>query len=236
MPETKNRFYIIRAWLVHFYTSLGLVIALLSLIALLNNQPQRVFILWGIAMFIDSTDGVMARGFKVKYYVPEFDGRKLDDITDYINYTFIPIFFSVHFGLVQGWGIAAAGVALILAAYGFCRDLAKTTDGFFTGFPNYWNLLVFYLFFFHASPTVTALMLLLFAFLIFVPIEFPSFSAPRYRTLSVALLIVFGVMLGAIVLTGPEPHPLLLYGSLFYPLYYTAISVYMTLTKRPAAA
>lgn len=236
MTVATNRFFVFRAWLVHLYTSLGLVIALLSLIALFENKPQQVFILWGIAMFIDSTDGAMARAWKVKLWAPEFDGRKLDDITDYINYTFIPIFFAMRFGLVQGWGIAAAGVALILAAYGFCRDLAKTSDGFFTGFPNYWNLLVFYLFFFHASPTVTALTLLLFAFLIFVPIEFPSFSAPRFRTLSIALLIVFGVMLGAIVFTGPEPHPLLLYGSLFYPLYYTLISIYMTLTKRPAQA
>ena len=114
--EMRQRFNKARAWMVHLYTSLGLVCALLVLISIVNRDAQSVFIYLGIALFIDATDGTLARAWKVKVWAAGLDGRKLDDITDYINYTFIPIFFSVHFGLVQGWGIAAAGVALILAA------------------------------------------------------------------------------------------------------------------------
>ncbi len=34
---------------------------------------------------------------------------------------------------------------LLSSAYGFNRHDAKTGDHFFTGFPSYWNVVVFYL-------------------------------------------------------------------------------------------
>jgi len=42
-----------------------------------------------LAIVIDATDGTLARAWDVKTYTPQFDGRKLGDITDYINYAFI---------------------------------------------------------------------------------------------------------------------------------------------------
>ena len=42
------------------------------------------------------------------------------------------------------------------ARYGFSRDDAKTADHFFTGFPSYWNIVVFYLFVLELPPGVNA--------------------------------------------------------------------------------
>jgi phosphatidylcholine synthase len=66
------------------------VAGLLALIAVAEGRPRDVFIFLGLALWIDSTDGMLARGWEVRIWTPRFDGRKLDDITDYLNYTFIP--------------------------------------------------------------------------------------------------------------------------------------------------
>ena len=34
---------------------------------------------------------------------------------------------------------------LLSSAYGFSQEAAKTSDHYFTGFPSYWNIVVFYL-------------------------------------------------------------------------------------------
>jgi phosphatidylcholine synthase len=35
---------------------------------------------------------------------------------------------------------------LLASAYGFCQVSAKTADGYFLGFPSYWNIVAFYLY------------------------------------------------------------------------------------------
>ena len=35
---------------------------------------------------------------------------------------------------------------LLASAYGFSQVNAKTPDGFFLGFPSYWNIIAFYLY------------------------------------------------------------------------------------------
>ena len=62
-----------------------------------------------LAVFIDATDGALARAARVKELIPWFDGSLLDNITDYFNYVIVaafsccaPIFFhhKTHFGLL----------------------------------------------------------------------------------------------------------------------------------------
>ncbi len=144
----------LRAWGVHLYTSLGLVAGFMALLAVFDGHLSRVVGLLGLALFIDATDGTLARVADVKRWTPHFDGRKLDDITDYLNYTFVPVVFAYRYGLVTGLaGQVILGLVLILSAYGFCRVVAKTDDGYFTGFPNFWNILILYLYLFHLPPT-----------------------------------------------------------------------------------
>ena len=78
--------------------------------------------------------------------IPWFDGAKLDDITDYLTYVFVPALFVWRGALVpNAWVLPVVTPILLSSAYGFNRTDAKTSDHFFTGFPSYWNVVTFYL-------------------------------------------------------------------------------------------
>ena len=49
------------------------------------------FLLMAAATIVDSTDGFLARKVRIKEVVPSFDGRRLDDLVDFLNYTFLPL-------------------------------------------------------------------------------------------------------------------------------------------------
>ena len=234
MPKlTRYHLYTVRAYAVHLYTSLGLIAALLAMGALISGDIVKVLIFLGISMFIDSTDGTMARAWKVTTWASGVDGRKLDDITDYITYAFIPVVFAYRFGMVHGLGILVLCLVLIFGAYGFVRKTAKTHDGFFTGFPNFWNLLVFYLYIFHATPTANALIMLFFALMIFVPIKYVSYSTRAMRPLTVVMSLLYGLNLAAILWTWDAPDIRLRLAaiSMIFPVYYTALSLYLHFKK-----
>jgi phosphatidylcholine synthase len=221
-----------RAWLVHLYTSLGLVVAFFSVIVIMNQDARGFFILQSIAMFIDSTDGFMARTFKVKIWTPEMDGRKLDDITDFINYTFMPVFFAYRFGMITEGNLFVLGIVLITSVYGFCHICAKTQDGYFTGFPNFWNILIFYLFVFSVDPTANAIILLVFSALIFVPFKYLSFSSKSFRTLILIFSLVFAFPVAIFILNLDKQLMWLIYISLLGPAFYLATAVF-TFFKNP---
>jgi phosphatidylcholine synthase len=177
MNVLRSRVPIVRAYAVHFYTSLGLVAGLLAMMAVAEGRARDVFIFLVIALWIDGTDGMLARGWEVVVWTPRFDGRKLDDITDYLNYTFIPVFFIYHFQLVTGIWILSLPLVLLASVYGFCQKAAKTEDGYFTGFPSYWNVLAFYFYLLGTGPAFNGLALIFCAIMVFVPIHLPVADA-----------------------------------------------------------
>ena len=145
------------AWSVHFYTAFGAVAALEAIVFTVRGDVRGAFLWMAAALAIDSSDGTLARAARVKEVVPTYDGSKLDDIVDYLNYVFVPIFFAVETGLLPaGTAGFVAALPLLASAYGFCVSTAKTADFFFTGFPSYWNVIVFYMYGFDASPTANA--------------------------------------------------------------------------------
>jgi len=227
MSLPNNHFYRLRAWLVHFYTSLGLVTGFFTLAALFSGDAHAFFIFQGVSLFIDASDGYFARRWNVKVWAPELDGRKLDDITDYLNYSFLPIAFAYKFGLVSGPWTAVLAFVLITSIYGFCQNVAKTTDGYFTGFPNFWNILVFYLYFFGLAVPVNSIILFVFAVLIFIPIKYLSFSSPILRGITYAISLLYGLVLFLIVSNFTNVDVRLVWLSLLGPLYYVVASVYL---------
>jgi len=233
MTDNQRRFFVLRAWLIHFYTSLGLVCGLFGLIFIAAGNLKFALIVLGLAMFIDSTDGALARACKVGTYTPQFDGRKLDDITDYINYAFIPFYFAYRFGVVQGAGVAVLAVAAIAAGYGFCQKAAKTNDGYYTGFPNFWNFIIFYLYLFHLLPTVSAIVLLVFSVLIWAPVEFASFNTRPLRKLTVLMALLYGLNTSGIIYLFwfDRPYYALVWVSLIFPLYYISLAFYLRQKK-----
>ena len=221
-------FYKTRAWFVHLYTATGLIFALLAAVAVARGEPFIAAVWIAAAMFIDGTDGSMARAWQVKKWAASFDGRKLDDITDYLTYTFVPVFFIYHFDLVGWQWNWTLFVALIASVYGFCNVNAKTDDGFFTGFPSYWNGVALYLFWLNLPPWLAASIVLLLAAFSFVPMKFISFNQTRQlRRLDRLLFAIWLLVLIPLFINFDQPNQRLLYGSFFYPAFYFAASAYL---------
>jgi len=86
----------------------------------------------------------------------------------------------------DGTSLVVVAAMLLSSAYGFSQEAAKTSDHFFTGFPSYWNIVVFYLMVVAAQPLVSAAVLLTLAVLVFVPIAYvyPS-RTPMLRTATI---------------------------------------------------
>ena len=142
-------------WVAHLYTGLGVVAALAATLAVVRGDYREAFLWLGLQIFIDATDGVLARALRVKERLPQFDGGKLDDLIDYLTYVFIPVLIALHAGLLPpALGLWIGSIVLLASGYGFSQSSAKvrTSDYFFTGFPSYWNLVVVYLFLLQISP------------------------------------------------------------------------------------
>jgi phosphatidylcholine synthase len=215
------------AWLVHLYTASSAVVALLAIVATFEYRFRDAFFWLAAAIIIDSTDGVLARAARVSQRLPWFNGAKLDDIVDYLTYVFVPAVLVWRSLLVpDAWTIPVASAMLLSSAYGFNHEDAKTSDHFFTGFPSYWNLVVFYLFVMHGSQVVNAIILLVFAALVFVPTRYvyPS-RTPQWRLLTVLFGLAWGIALLIMVWQLPVVSSTLLWGSLLFPLYYVVVSL-----------
>src|SRR5262249_53514062 len=131
------------AWCVHFYTALGLVAAAGIALGIIDGTPagfRIAFILMLIATLIDGTDGAFARMVRVKEVLPGFDGRRLDDLVDFQTYTSLPLLLIWRADILAPEHAWCLLIPLLASAYGFCQVSAKTGDGYFLGFPSYWNL------------------------------------------------------------------------------------------------
>ena len=222
------------AWLVHLYTASGALFAFFSLTLVVQDRYREAFFWLALAVAVDATDGVLARRAGVSSRLPWFDGDTLDNIVDYLTYVFVPAFIVWHAALVPGrWGILVPCAILISSLYGFSRTDAKTADHFFTGFPSYWNIVVFYLYVAGWAPGLNAVVLLALAVLVFVPIRYvyPS-RTPVLRTLTIALGIVWGVLMIVMLWRMPAIPPIVFWMSLIFPLYYAALSLVLDQRRR----
>lgn len=226
------------AWLVHAFTALGLVAA--AGIAVLIVCGDAASFRWAfglmlLATIIDAVDGTLARWARVKEVLPSFDGRRLDDIIDFQTYTSLPLLMIWRAGILPaGWAWVLL-LPLVASAYGFCQKSAKTDDGYFIGFPSYWNLVAFYLYVLHPPAWASISLLVVLAVLIFVPTRYlyPSQSGRLNRITSLfcaawiglPVWILFRLPTGGPT-TEPPPSDLRWLGvlSLFFPIYYMVTS------------
>ena len=166
-----------------------------------GDQAFRLaFAVMVLATLIDATDGWMARRARVSEVLPGFDGRRLDDLIDFLTYTCLPLALLWRAGLFSGAAAAWLLVPLLASAYGFCQVEAKTDDHYFLGFPSYWNIVAFYLYLLKLpGPWALALVLVL-AVLTFVPTRYLyTTSAGRWSLLTNSLSMVWLVSLLAIL-------------------------------------
>jgi len=227
------------AWGVHLYTASGLIAAATAAVLIVRGDPAALclaFVMLFVAVIIDATDGTLARAVRVKEVLPGFDGGRLDDIVDFLTYSALPLLLIWRAGILPAGAEPWLIVPLIASAYGFCQVNAKTADGYFVGFPSYWNLVAFYLYVCHTAvapvPGWLALGVLLgFAALTFVPLRYlyPSANRRRINHVTNALGVAWGGLLIVILLRLPARAddgalPWLVLASLAFPVYYLVAS------------
>jgi phosphatidylcholine synthase len=224
------------AWIAHLYTASGAVFAFLAARAIIEFDYRTAFFWLGVQIIVDATDGVLARALRVSERLPWFNGAKLDDIVDYLCYVFVPALFVWRAILVpETWVLYVTGAMLLSSAYGFNRADAKSADHFFTGFPSYWNIVVFYMLLLRLSDAVNGAILLALAATVFVPIRYvyPS-RTPVLRWLTNSLGAIWGVLLGVMLWQYPAVSPTVLWASLVFPVYYFGLSFWLQFARRLA--
>jgi phosphatidylcholine synthase len=216
------------AWAVHFYTALGAVAGLLAIARTAAGDYRGAFFAMGAAVFIDSTDGPVARAVRVRERIPIFDGALLDNVVDYTTYVLAPAFLMLRAGML-GAGRAALAIAslvMLASAYGFCRTDAKTADHYFLGFPSYWNLVALYLYCLALPIAINDVIVVLLGILVFVPVKFiyPNRTVPM-RPVTLAFGTIWAIVTAAMLPGIPRPSPFLLYTSLSFIVYYFIMSL-----------
>ena len=224
------------AWIAHLYTASGALFAFLAALAVIEFDYRAAFFWLGVQMIVDATDGVLARALRVSERLPWFNGAKLDDIVDYLCYVFVPALIVWRAILVpDAWTMSVVGAMLLSSAYGFNRADAKSPDHFFTGFPSYWNIGVFYMLVLRLPDRVNGVILLVLAVMVFVPIRYvyPS-RTPVLRRLTNVLGAIWGVLIGVMLWQYPAVSPPVLWASLVFPVYYFGLSFWLQFARKSA--
>lgn len=224
--------------MVHFYTATGLLVNLYSLLyALFAPTPNFEFfaMLNWLAILIDATDGTFARAVDVKKVVPGYDGALLDNIIDFQTFALLPALAVVRFELVRGQVLQffVAAVVLLSSAYAFCQTTAKTEEAF-VGFPSYWNIVVFYVYYLQCRTWVTVLVFVVCGVLSFVPVHFIYPTRTRmYFRCNLGGAYVWSALMLVPTFWGPGRYAMwALYASFVYVIYYTAMSLYLDQRRR----
>ena len=227
---------VLAAWGVHGFTALGLV-ASAGIVALVVEGGDaaftRAFELMIVATAIDALDGPLARWARVQEVLPGFDGRRLDDLIDFLNYTCLPLLLIWRAGLLggaQSWWLL---LPLVASAYGFSQADAKTEDGYFLGFPSYWNVVAFYLYFLKLDARWSLGILVTLALLTFVPLKyFYPTQAGFANRMTCVLAALWGGLLVLILMLPPEMRTPWLWASLPFPLGYLLFSWCLNWARR----
>ncbi|HEY3886125.1 MAG TPA: hypothetical protein VGL62_12995 [Vicinamibacterales bacterium] len=226
------------AALVHAYTASGAVLAFVGTRAVVNGDIRLAFAMMLAATLVDATDGALARLVRAKEVLPAVDGAKIDDLVDYISFVFVPLFLiDTTGGLPARAALPVVAVVLISSAYGFAAVDAKSADHLFTGFPSYWNIVVFYLMAFRLPPVFNAAALLGLSALIFVRTGYVYPTRTRaLRGLTLTLAALWTALLAWMIWRWPDVSRNLAIGSLLFPVYYFVLSIVVHVRRRVLVA
>jgi len=222
-------------WLVHAYTALGLVIAAWMAVLIVQGGDanlRQALQLMIVATVIDSTDGWLARRFRVKERLPEFDGRRLDDIVDFHTYTSLPMLLLWRSDLLPPEYQWLLVLPLLASIYGFSQAEAKTLDGYFLGFPSYWNVVAIYLFLVRPPEWVSLATLAVLSILTFVPTRYlyPSQLIGPWGWVANVGAVAWGCLVAVILLQWVDGQWIWI--SLAYPVSYMLASWWIELRFR----
>jgi phosphatidylcholine synthase len=200
------------------------VVGVWALLALAEGAWRRAALLMLAGLALDSTDGMLARALDVPRLIPSFDGRRLDDMVDFLNYVIVPAVFLVATGLLPHWAWAAAPV--LASAYGFSQVQAKTEDDFFLGFPSYWNVVAVYAWLLGLSAGLTTAIVIGLSVLVLVPLKYVYATRLRVWRRTTYALAILCILLVILAVIDPEQARArrLAQISLLFPAWYLLLS------------
>ncbi|WP_455159370.1 CDP-alcohol phosphatidyltransferase family protein [Schaalia cardiffensis] len=188
----------IAAWAVHAFTMSGLAWAMLAAIALVEGEIKWMWFWLLISLIVDGVDGTLARHFRVKEVVPWFDGGVLDNVVDYITWTFLPglfMYLYLPFGS-KTIGLLAAVVAVVSSVFCYANAGEKSNDAYFVGFPAAWNVVALAMYLLHTPVWFNIAATIILAVLTLVPLHYTHpMRVRRYRMVN---LIATGTWIGAV--------------------------------------
>jgi phosphatidylcholine synthase len=198
----------LRAAAIHLLTATGAAFALLALIAAARADWQWMFIWLGVALFVDTIDGPLARYVGVMCVLPRWSGERLDLIVDFLTYTAVPAFALSQANLLPDPYRLPAGIAVMLSSLFHMADQdSKTKEGYFVGFPAIWNVVCLYLFAFMPEPMIALAIVAFLVVLTFVPIlcvhPFRVTSLRGFSVVMTGLWVVAAI--GAVANSFPSP-------------------------------
>lgn len=219
----------ILGYLVHVYTASTLLFIVLSMQWILEGRYVPALLAMAVTLVIDATDGALARKYRIAVTAPRIDGALLDNVVDFASYVFLPVLFMLHAELLLQPMTLFATILAFSSAYGFSRTSAKlANEGFFVGFPSYWNVVVFYLYLFDSPAWFNTALVLVLALLVFTNLRFLYVSRLRRgRLLHLVLGGLWGAACVAALLMEPggSLRAVLVYGSLAYVAVYVLHSL-----------
>ncbi|HEX3335257.1 MAG TPA: hypothetical protein VHS54_02280 [Jatrophihabitans sp.] len=191
------------AWLVHSFTTLGIVAAMLALRDVLVGKPDYAIVWLLLTLLIDGVDGPIARAVEVEKRVPRIDGFLLDLIIDYVTCVVVPACFMYQFRVVpqDNVGIAVLCVMVFTSAIWFARKDMMTEDNWFRGFPAAWNLVGPVMFLMEARTWVGASITVALSLLCLSNMPYPHIMRARYLrpyTIAGATCWIGGISAGAL--------------------------------------
>jgi len=182
-----------KAFLVHMFTAIGVVCAMLAMLAAVEEQWGLMYVWLVVAFLVDGFDGPLARRYDVKTHARQIDGVLMDLIIDYLTYVFIPAYALFKSGLLPGW---TGWIAIIVITYAsvvyFADTRMKTKDNSFAGFPGCWNMVVIVIFALEPNFWVTLLLVVALAVAMFTPLKFiHPVRTERWREVSLPVALAW---------------------------------------------
>lgn len=183
---------------VHMFTATGAVLAMLAMLAAVDQKWDLMFLWLVVAFFVDGIDGPMARKFDVKTNAPEIDGVLLDLIIDYLTYVFIPAFALFKSGLLPNWtGWTIIIIITFASALYFADTRMKTKDNSFSGFPGCWNMVVLVLFALQPNYWLMLALVVGLSITMFIPLKFVHpVRTERWRMLTLPMALAWTFFAG----------------------------------------
>ena len=160
--------------LTNLFTISGLVWATLALFAILDNDTPMMWLWFVIALIVDGVDGTLARKVGVRQVIPWFDGGVVDNLVDYLTWTFLPaLFMALHlpFG-AQPMPVIMMIVVIVSSLFCYANDGEKSNDNYFVGFPAAWNCVAIVMYVLQTPAWVNIAATIFLAIMTLVPLHY----------------------------------------------------------------